>query len=482
MNIRDWEFFESEVVSAQFQITDAGPLIGPINAFKITRDKELQLVLTTRSPTSASPRKPPLPANSVTIASGKVHFQHRYGTSAVVAEGISSRGSTTEFRRIDEPASSAETCETSHISTLRWSREDAHPTTYVIEWIENLSSPFIWPHHQKNSETTETHRTFSFENEQLVIPSTRRRLGDHRSCARLTIGCWTVIIGKSNATPMHIQNPGFIIYMNAPDQETRKKIRGCISFLLGDFLISLGSTSFDKSWDPTSFCAESGHALVEQAIQISGTPPTPLGTRYEHEIDAEMLSSMCSRLFENYDRYHLRTVFWNYWHAKAAPVHMAAAHFGAALEGLQSNFSKQNSATNSPFIVSDHESWQRLSKELSQQIEASGCSAEEKRLLNNKITGLNSLPISLKSEKFFSSLDLQISELEKKVWQHRNRAAHGGAIANEHAITAIRENKVLMTLLHRTILAICSINRHYFDYYNLGRPINPLAKPVTRDT
>ena len=48
-----------------------------------------------------------------------------------------------------------------------------------------------------------------------------------------------------------------------------------------------------------------------------------------------------------------------------------------------------------------------------------------KRILKNKIGGLNSKPPSVLLDEILSKLDLNLSEIEPAAWRHRNDAGHG---------------------------------------------------------
>jgi hypothetical protein len=229
-----------------------------------------------------------------------------------------------------------------------------------------------------------------------------------------------------------------------------------------------------------SFLAVSAHALVQDARRISGRPPGPLGARYENEIDAAMLSHMASRLFEIYEGYSLRTVFWNFWHASAAPVHMTAAHFGAAIEFLQKAYFK-NTQSAAKSIVADGQVWKELRLRLELCIKEARLTDDEKRMFTNKAQNLNTAPQSVLSDRLFDALGLEISPLEKDVWSNRNRAAHGSSVGEDRAIQTIRENKILMMLMTRIVLVISGSNNHYYDYYTLGRPTRRVSEQVPDD-
>src|SRR5690606_22480031 len=115
-------------------------------------------------------------------------------------------------------------------------------------------------------------------------------------CVHLGVEGLELFVGESKAKPEHVTKPGFILYLGTPDEETRAKIRNCLSFCLGAFLLYLGHTKFDSEWRPVAFVAKSGHALVNEAQDLSGHLPAPLHLKWENAISAELLEGMVSSL------------------------------------------------------------------------------------------------------------------------------------------------------------------------------------------
>ncbi|MFZ2405325.1 MAG: hypothetical protein WAW41_09330, partial [Methylobacter sp.] len=68
MSYWDWEFFEAEVTSDIFVVTDYGPLFGPVTDFKIVRNEALDLILETTSANDSTCSTVELLAGSVYVA------------------------------------------------------------------------------------------------------------------------------------------------------------------------------------------------------------------------------------------------------------------------------------------------------------------------------------------------------------------------------------------------------------------------------
>lgn len=476
MDYQEWEFFETEIDSRVYTVVDQGPLHGPVTSYVVRRNRHLDLVLETTSAADGGDICPESVANRVFTADDEVQWQGLHGGATVTARGVIPLEYQSTLSAEDHTV-----VQTSTIQSLHWTNSYSGKAQYVMDWIGNLSGRFMWPDFDDVEETERKSRTLQSARGEIVIPLTSTSEKHSRSCARLSVGGWDVVIGQSRAKPEHVKDPGFILYLGLPDDETRSRIRQCLSFCLGDYLIHLGDTTFDTEWKPTSFFVRAGHALVEDALDISGRPPAPLGMRFEYEIDAALLGQMASGLFEAYDSYNLRNAFWNYWHAIAAPVHMAAAHFGAAIEALQRTYFAQTGTALHSRIVTNEDAWQELYTQINQCIQDSALSSDEKRMLSNKAQHLNSAPQGILADRFFAAIGLNVSALERDVWMNRNRAAHGGGIAEDRAIQTIRENKVLRTLTNRILLSISRTSESYYDYYSLNRPVRELSEPVPDD-
>lgn len=474
MSCWDWEFFETAVTSPDFSITDHGPLFGPVNDFKIWRDEYLNLILETTSGIDSLSSAVQRSAGEVYTATEEVRFVNLFGSLAV-ASGVVPRGHNKTHTSNATPDA---TKEISSIHSLRWTCHDAEKPCNVIEWVDNLSDSFIWPHTDNIDETGEESRKLCSPYGEVILSRPIRARSVGRTCTHLVIDGMELFIGISRAKAEYISKPGFILYLGTPDEKTRSKIRDCLSFCLGNFLVYLGYTVFDEKWAPVAFSARSGHALVRDAKKLNGWQPAPLSLKYASEITPEFLSRMVSSLYHIYDIYGFQSIFWSYWHALAAPIHMAAAHFGSAIEAIQKAYLKDSALTANDKIVEDELTWDGLYKTISACIADANLSDAAKTMLINKAKNLNFAPQSVVTERFFTALKLEIGFLESKVWRNRNRAAHGGGTGSGNASQLIRDRKILLVMMNRILLALGDGSDYYYDYYSLGRPIIQLSTPI----
>lgn len=478
MNNLKWEYFEEFVTNKFFSITDNGPLHGPITRFSIIRDANLKLTLETTSTGYSTSREDLLPAGSVYIATEQIKLESKFGSSAVARGVIPISHNSTWSRELP----TGETRETSSVHTLEWYAQQLHEPSYTIEWLENMPGSFIWPNFMDKKTTGETRFTFRSQKKEIIITSPiNSNGGSSRSCVHISVDGIDLFIGTlKNNKIENIRNPGFILYVGNHTEDIRSKIRDCLSFSFGTYLAYLGHTSFDDQWETVSFKAITAEAFNADDHRLNIMPPAPLGSKYEWEVTPDILEKIVTSLYHNYDDYNLKSAFWAYWHAIAAPVHMAAIHFAAAIEALKKAYVQRHHTLIKTSIL-DNTDWKNFHKKLETCIESLDISNLHKKLLSNKVSNLNSKPQDIVMEHFLDALKIKIDVIEQSAWKNRNHAAHGGSVHEDNAIKIIRENKALMVLMNRILLAITAGNDLYYDYYTLGRPTSRLADPIPND-
>jgi hypothetical protein len=88
MNATSWECIDEVLTSKMYEITDYGPLHGPIRSFSITRDADLQLVLESISDGASVSSSPIYPAGTVRTSTDTIKFSGVLIGGGAVALGI----------------------------------------------------------------------------------------------------------------------------------------------------------------------------------------------------------------------------------------------------------------------------------------------------------------------------------------------------------------------------------------------------------
>lgn len=274
----------------------------------------------------------------------------------------------------------------------------------------------------------------------------------------------------------HANKPGCIVYIGLPTDEFRDRVRRCLSYVFGSYFIYLGVSRFDAEWHTTDFEAISPYSTRGQAMTLPPAPPSPLGgPRGFWDIDASRLSRMVNALYTKYDELNFGVVSWAYWHAVTATPHIAAVHFGAALESLQRAFLGSSSAPAFSKVV-DEKAWNKIRSALETSLTHLELPPKILEMFKSKVRNLNSRSQQSTSKDLMDELGLVLSSREKQAHNARHESAHGKD--DEVDVEWIRDLKLLRVLFHRILLAITQANDEYYDYFTLGNPIRKVKEPV----
>ncbi|HEY3910148.1 MAG TPA: hypothetical protein VGM07_09670 [Stellaceae bacterium] len=173
---------------------------------------------------------------------------------------------------------------------------------------------------------------------------------------------------------------------------------------------------------------------------------------------------MANAIYAHYDELRFGAFSWVYWHAMCAPVHMAAAHFGAAIEAIQDAYVKSHPAKFEKKLITDKAKWESLSRPFLTSIANAGLDPSISTILTNKVTSnLNQTPPSVISEKLLAEIGITLSPAETAAWKKRHIAAHGGELDPKSVIPTIRATKLLKIILHRIVLKITGASESYYD-------------------
>lgn len=469
----DWELIGQFFKDEGWAVGDSGALLDPILGFSISRNDDLQLLLETSSEAQPT-NQVAVDHGTIFVPDGSVTFTHLAGSSAI-ASGIVQRNVHSKW----DGSGRTVTVETSSIHSLAWTSREPSDTEYVIEWLDNMAHSFHWPHGTDDTTTTTKRREFRGQYSSIAATSGHESKGMGRHCANILVHGTEIFIGSSvKAKDAGVIHPGFILYVGNPEESTRSKIRDCLRFCLGLNLIYLGHTAFNSDWAPVSFTALSPNVRPSDVKNVVTLPPSPLGRLHEWQIEPPILEAMASALYTCYDNFALQEIFWSYWHATAAPVHMAAAHFGALIELARKGYVKHVGDKFKSVII-DKVTWKAISARLVECINESRAPGDDKTIIINKISSqLNGAPQSVLLDRFLASLDVNVGKVEKSALAKRNAAAHGDSITPEEVIETIRLNRALLVLVNRIVLAMTTSQSLYYDYYTIGRPIVPLKQAI----
>jgi hypothetical protein len=470
-----WESFEEIIKSYAPVVNDHGPLAGPIHRFTIRRERDLSLRMETEAPDSANEPQSPYPAGTVRINDDRVTFHSDLGLE-LEAIGVQA----TRTNRHLEGIATGVTTQRAGIHRLVGKLQGSETPRYAIDWLDNVPSHYLW------CDTIESKNSDSNNVVLGGVPSNRPKFemksgssggGVSWAAAGLEVGGLQLYLcNLEKIKDTHAKKPGCIVYVGLPDDKFRDRVRRCLSYVLGSYFVYLGVSRFDAEWHTTNFEAISPYSMRGQAVMLPPTPPSPLGgPRGFWDIDARRLSIMVNALYSKYEELSFGVVSWAYWHAVTATPHIAAVHFGAALESLQRAFLASAPVQSSSTVVDD-ETWGKIRSALDASLISLELPSKTLETFKDKVRNLNSRSQHSTSKDLMDELGLVLSTREKQAHNARHESAHGKD--DEVDIEWIRDLELLRVLFHRILLAMTQANDEYFDYFTPGTPIRKVKEPV----
>ena len=442
-----------------FEITDPGPLHQPIRSFSIRRDDNLRLVLEAEADPTATLSAIEQPPGTVRMTTDRALLRSVGGREGEFFGVVPYSLSRQAIGATEQPLK-----ELAQVHIAKTNNPSAAPAAYVIDWLENLPrSPYTWPAASDVVTKTVTTRRISLA-DGITITSDTERSNTSRNSAKLTVDGVTFYICAldSEDRPGAIK-PGCIVYDGTPDDGFRKKVRTGLSFALGLYLVDLGTTHYGSEWQIVSTLARSAYSLRRHAFDIETLQLAPLGPRFQNELAAPQLTRAIQAFVTAFDALDLTNLHWAFWHACAATPQIAPAYFGAAIEGLQSAYTRAN-----PRKVRDcwaaREEWKALKVVLSGAINCAVIPEEAKAALKDKLSTFNSIDQRQRLKDIMAALNLELSEDEHAAWRRRNKASHGTPIPEGQEVAAIRDMKLLRGLFQRLLLRMTNAADQYIDY------------------
>jgi len=474
MSLITSEILEEFINEGHFEIDNVGPLHAPLRDLKIKRDNKLKIVLTTTSDADAKSNSVDHPPGTVRINNDLIELTGISGSKVIM-------NAVQPFKyniSTDSNGNSIRT-ELSSINSIEATIREANTGRYLIEWIENVDDGhFFWPDLFETNIVNSTLISIGEGSNKIEIQDKSDSKSFGRKCIHLSIKEHQLyLVSSDEDTKSFGVKSGFIIYLGIPSDEERKKIRNCLSFVLGRPLIKTGYSIFDSEWRIVSFKAISSYSMNGAAFSLQSLPPAPLGKQHQGELDKNIVSQLANSIYKNYDIYKFGYLSWAYWHAVCAPIHIAAVHFSACIESLQNSYIENHDNIFRTTLI-DRSKWKIFKKEVLEILTKLELDATENKVLENKVNSLNQTPQSILTERFLDSLGLQFSEIEKAAWKQRNNAAHGNEIKDGSEIQLIRELKVLKVIFHRVFMKIVGGGKYYIDYYSIGFPIKFITDPI----
>lgn len=440
------EFFNNQ---HGIEIVNAGVLYNPIQSINIKRDSNLKIILETTSPLNSKTEAVTIPAGTVYVNKNEVILKDKLSKRLFILSGVTPYTSTLSV-------TNKLRMELSSLDSIKSTIESSIEESYLIELVSNMDmNNFILSDKISiNKSTTET-----INIDKINFSNTATDEMGSWGCIQMIINDFTLYLCRYTHNE---QNYQYILYDKIVLEEERRKIRDCISFILGKPIIYLGYVTYTKDSKMVSFELKSGYDY-NGAFDLEALPPTILGSNMSNMIDSNIFNNLFTSLYNSYETYHFQHLFWMYWHASCSHFYSASVQFGGCIESLQDAYLEKNSSRK---IIDSKEIWKNFREKNVSLIDELCIDDDAKELLKNKINNINLLPQQKQLEKLCDLLNIELTKLESQTWKQRNIPAHGKKVENN--IDYIRGVKILRTLFNRLILKISNASEYYFDYYSLG--------------
>ncbi|ENN6470548.1 TPA: hypothetical protein I7665_20460 [Vibrio vulnificus] len=462
-----------ELVSLQF--SQYGPLHHPIKRQSIKYLPNGNIELTTISNGSATADAVEHKAGTIRVNDDKAVLES-YGGVVIELRGIQPFSNT---RQQNYAAEIDEITEVSSVDELYCKFKDQSVSDFQIEYVSNVESGYIFPNSFSVSHTKTDVIKLGDGEDEFNIEESVNNSSFSRSALFLDIeGVKLYLISLSKSKSDIKINDAVIVYLTPQSLEVRNKIRDCIAFGLGKQIHYHGYAIFNSDYRYVELSCKANYSKVRKD-SYHASMPTPLG-RAHLELGQIEMNRLVNSMYANYENYNLKHVFWGYWHALDAPIHMAGVHFGACIEAFQSAYVSQHSQDFPKKLIQKSE-WKIFREKTLEVANALNIPEQECSVLINKINNLNQTPQSVISERFFENLGIVLSALEKSAWKERNNAAHGKTADDNAFEVQIRNIKILKCLLHRMLLISTQASKYYFDYYSIGFPIRYLNDSIVEE-
>ncbi|WP_434707771.1 hypothetical protein J3P75_18610 [Pseudomonas sp. R1-1] len=461
MEIWDGENIMNVLQLEKVTIIEPGPLLSPVLNFRIFRNHSLQLKLETCTATKPHSREHVGNPGNIYINDSTISLG---GTDG-------GKGSISGITPLLERSDGSESIETSAINYITYQTQDERNTTITFEWLGNFpDGSFIWP----TNTVTKNGEKVIFGDPPIRLKSHSTNYSLQRNGIRLSLGGYDVYVSSCDSRCETTETLfGSIMIVGAPADDTRDKIRNCISFAFGMPLISLGCSRFDERGDLVSLKAVNPSSLDGRAWRLFPLPSAPITVHGSNVLDPDAVEKLANAAYEIYDTYNLRTIFWRYWHSAVAPMFMAPAYYGAIIESIQTKFLKIQREKLDRGII-NRKSFRELRAIVNTATKDIVMSEECRKLFATKLDDANRVPQKIVTQRFFDALQLEMGDHELTAWARRNDAAHGKDVPNDDHISLLRETRILKIMLHRTLLKIMGGSETYIDYNSPFYPKRPL--------
>ena len=271
----------------------------------------------------------------------------------------------------------------------------------------------------KTKRTKSDNRTIGEDASSVTMRARGLRDEHSHAALQMEVGGFALFLCAARDVKRRVW-PGYILYQGAPDAETRRRIREVVGFAVGSGFVYLGSTGLTKASELVWTSAVSGNPFGDRILNHPADPPAPVGSPFEHVLEQGQVSRVAAALFDHYDELDFRALSWAYWHAVCAPGHIAAGHFGAAIEAVQEAYLKAHPEKRLGKVIADPKLATKVRDALNDALAGLPLDAEALSALQSKLAHVNQPSGATVSSRLMKELDLELGPGERGAWKRRH--------------------------------------------------------------
>lgn len=474
MNIWDWEYFtelQFENVRLDAGHTDAIALHSAL----LLRDEDRRIELTTQSADAIGKITPQR-------AMGETYIDNSYSklfTPNYTIELLGIGQKKIKENLISEGIDKfTTTFDIQHVKLLVNSMEDSG-VVKIIDYVANLPvNQYIWPNGYVENIDDETPNRTYFGFEEVSVRCAVKEWCVNRSSMMLSIGGYTIIVGRFDSNSAPQPGAGYILYVGNPNEDERSRIRQSMSFAFGCPLVyfsSIGLNAQDHVVYGQLKAAQSSNGAF---FKIPSIPPAPITVENSNMLDATAFQRIAQGIYNFKNQCDLDSLLWKMQYSEIAPYFMKPAYYGSLIERLQENYIELHGADLGRTLV-PKKYFRYFKQPVLRYLDKLKLPLDLHGEFSNRINNANLAPRRVITERFFNLLGLELGEIENQAWKNRNDAAHGNVIEIEEQPLFIRRTRILKIILNRIILKITNGSDSYIDYFTLNYAIRDLEHSIS---
>ncbi|HTB52334.1 MAG TPA: hypothetical protein VK718_06125 [Ferruginibacter sp.] len=264
-----------------------------------------------------------------------------------------------------------------------------------------------------------------------------------------------------------------------PDNNERIAISELVGFLMGNQLLKIGETTFDKSHSliVQKYIDPIGDNIETRCQRISFPPVLIKGHQNRQNLEI-LIGNFLPLYLKQREALQLKNVLGKYWFSKYSAIGVNLPILSSAIETLANCILKANKQIKHSYI--DYNEFVKLIEgDLASIKMKLGDNIFSDKIIN-KIKGVSQRGSNEKLAMVFEFLNLSVGKIENEAIKQRNKMAHSSLDeeTDEEIHEIVRLSRAFETLFNRMLLRVLSYDGLCIDYYTPGHPQRNIKEAI----